>query len=41
MDVIIVVAAICNIVNFAIEMAKSIKEFVREKKMGNNKKTRH
>ncbi len=41
MDVIMVAAAICGIVDFAIDMAKSIKQFVREKKMNNNKKTRH
>lgn len=41
MDVIMVAAAICGIVDFAIGMAKSIKQFVREKKMNNNKKTRH
>ena len=37
MDVIMVAAAICGIVDFAI----NIKQFVREKKMNNNKKTRH
>ena len=41
MDVIMVVAAICGIVGFVIDMAKPIKQFVREKKMNNNKKTRH
>lgn len=35
MDVIMVAAAICGIVDFAINMAKSIKQFVREKKMNN------
>ena len=41
MDLILMFAAICNIVKFVVETAKSIKQFVREKKMNNNKKTRH
>lgn len=40
MDLILMFAAICNIVKFVVETAKSIKQVYREKKMNNNKKTR-